>query len=358
MVGGVTFAPMFVEVRQDDLRSTRVVDSVPTAGAGHARLRIERFSLTANNVTYAAFGAAMRYWDFFPAAAEGWGRVPVWGFANVDVSDVAGLDEGRRVYGYFPMGSHLVVRPERLTASGFVDAAPHRATLPPVYNQYQLVEPGDRENETAILRPLFTTSFLIDDWLADEQFFGATQAVLSSASSKTALGLAYLLSQRNDVSVIGLTSPRNAPFVEEVGYYDETVTYDAIATLASTPTVFVDMAGGGNTMAAVHNHFAADLRSSSIVGATHWEESAPTAGLPGPAPTFFFAPDRVVKRRADWGGDAFDARVDAAWSSFLESVDGWLQVVERRGPDELVRTWLEVVGGAVAPAVGYVVMPA
>ena len=219
------------------------------------------------------------------------------------------------------------------------------------------VEPGDRENESAILRPLFTTSFLLDDWLVDEGFFGATQVVLSSASSKTALGLAFLLSQRDDVKVIGLTSPANAPFVEKVGYYDETVTYDAITSLAKDRTVFVDMAGGGNTMAAVHNHFADSLRSSSIVGATHWEESAPTAELPGVAPTFFFAPDRVVKRRADWGEDGFSARVGAASASFLESVAGWLQIVERRGTEDLIRTWQEILDGTVAPDVGYVVLP-
>lgn len=350
---------MFIEVRRDRLRATRVVESVPAPDDGGALLRVDRFALTANNVTYAAFGAAMRYWDFFPASEDGWGRVPVWGFADVEQSDVAGVAEGQRVYGYFPMGSHLVVTPNRVTANGFVDASPHRAELPPVYNQYQLVEPNDRENESAILRPLFTTSFLIDDWLADDGFFGASQVVLASASSKTALGLAFLLSQRDDdIDVIGLTSATNAPFVEKVGYYDRAVTYDDITSLANVPTAFVDMAGGGTTLAAVHNHLADELRTSCLVGATHWEESAPTANLPGPAPTFFFAPDRIVKRRADWGGDGFGARVDTAWSSFLASVDGWLRIVERRGADELVRTWHDVLDGAVAPEIGYVVSPA
>ncbi len=349
---------MFIEVRRDDLRTTRVVESIPTPDHDGVLLRIDRFALTANNVTYAAFGAAMRYWNFFPATEDGWGRVPVWGFAEVEQSDVGGLAEGQRVYGYLPMGSHLVVTPERVTANGFVDASPHRAELPPVYNQYQLVEPNDRENEWAILRPLFTTSFLIDDWLADDEFFGASQVVLASASSKTALGLAFLLSERDDdIDVIGLTSATNVPFVEKVGYYDRTVTYDDITSLANVPTAFVDMAGGGTTLAAVHNHLADQLRTSCLVGATHWEEAASTANLPGPAPTFFFAPDRVAKRRADWGGDGFGARIDVAWSSFLASVDGWLQIVERRGADELVRTWHAVLDGTVAPDVGYVVSP-
>jgi hypothetical protein len=346
---------MFIEVRRDDLRSTRVIDADPTPDEGSALLRVDRFALTANNVTYAAYGAAMRYWDFFPASEDGWGRVPVWGYADVEQSDVTGLAVGQRLYGYFPMGSHLVVTPSRVSASGFADASPHRAQLPPVYNQYELVAPSDRENESAVLRPLFTTSFLIDDWLADDGFFGASQVVLASASSKTALGLAFLLSQRDDdIDVVALTSAAHAPFVEKVGYYDRTVTYDDIPSLATVPTAFVDMAGGGTTLAAVHNHLAGELRTSCLVGATHWEESAPTANLPGPTPTFFFAPDRVVKRRADWGGDGFRARVDTAWSSFLSSVDSWLHIVERRGAAELVRTWRELLDGAVQPDVGYI----
>lgn len=351
---------MNFEVKRDDLRTTRVVDGEPTAGDGEVLLRIDRFALTANNVTYAVFGDAMRYWSFFPAADEAWGRVPVWGFADVETSNVSGIAEGERVYGYLPMASHLVVTPDRVGDGGFIDAAAHRAALPPVYNQYQRVERGgERERETAILRPLFTTSFLIDDWLADDDMFGATSVVLASASSKTALGLAFLLSKRGDIEVVGLTSPGNAEFVDRVAYYDRTVTYDDIASLpADVPSAFVDMAGGGVTLAKVHNHFAFSLKASCLVGATHWEESAPPTELPGPQPTFFFAPDRVVKRRADWGPAGMDQRVDEAWQSFLASVDGWLTIAERRGPDAVAEVWVDVVEGRTPPDVGYVVSPA
>ncbi len=349
---------MNLEVKRDDLRTTRVVEESATCGGGEVLLRVDRFALTSNNVTYAAFGDAMRYWDFFPAA-DGWGRVPVWGFADVEASNVDGIAEGDRIYGYLPMGSHLVVRPDRVTDGGFVDAIAHRAALPPVYNQYQRVAPdGDRERETAILRPLFTTSWLLDDWLADDGFFGARSVVVASASSKTALGLAFLLAQRGDIEVVGLTSPGNAAFVDGVGYYDRTVAYDDIGSLpADVPTAYVDMAGSAKTLAAVHTHFAFSLKTSCLVGATHWEEGGAPAELPGPPPTFFFAPDRIVKRRADWGAGVMEARVEEAWQSFLASVDGWLTIAERRGADAVAETWLDVLEGRTPPDVGYVVSP-
>ena len=43
---------------------------------GEVRVRVDCLALTANNVTYGAFGDAMRYWDFFPVAEEGWGIGP------------------------------------------------------------------------------------------------------------------------------------------------------------------------------------------------------------------------------------------------------------------------------------------
>jgi hypothetical protein len=351
---------VILEVKRDDLRSVRWNDDPsPDVGEGQARLRIDQFALTANNVTYAAFGDAMSYWQFFPAG-DGWGRVPVWGFADVEASRADGLPEGERIYGYFPMASHLVVTPSRLDDGGFVDSTPHRAALPAVYNQYQRVKAGhdpEREREYAILRPLFTTSFLIDDWLADNGMFDASAVVIASASSKTALGLAHLLAARDEIDVIGLTSPGNAEFVRSVGYYDQTVPYDDLSSLSpDTPTAFVDMAGGGGVLGNVHRHFGVALRTSCLVGATHWEESSPpdTSALPGPAPTFFFAPDRVVKRMADWGADGFAGRVSVAWTGFLESVDRWLTIEERNGRDALEATWLEVLDGRASPAVGYV----
>jgi hypothetical protein len=212
-----------------------------------------------------------------------------------------------------------------------------------------------REREHAVLYPLFATSFLIDDWLDEGEMFGARSVVLASASSKTALGLAFLLSSRA-IEVVGLTSTGNADFVRSVGYYDRTVEYDDIKALPpEIPTVFVDMAGGGHVLAEMHRHFADSLQRSCLVGATHWEESAPPEDLAGPTPTFFFAPDRLVKRRRDWGADGMESRIDAAWQAFLASVDGWLTIEERRGPDAMTDTWLEVVDGRTAPNLGYVV---
>jgi hypothetical protein len=178
-------------IARDDLHLCRFDDAPPHQLAdGQALLRVERFGLTSNNITYATFGEGMSYWDFFPAP-EGWGRMPVSGFAEVLDSRVEALMTGTRVYGYLPPSSELVVAPARIGAQGFVDASPHRAKLPAAYNAYARVDAdpiydADSEPEQMLLRPLFFTSYLIDDFLDEASLFGARTAILSSASSKTA----------------------------------------------------------------------------------------------------------------------------------------------------------------------------
>ena len=54
-----------------DLTRSRVVDvPLPPLGDGALRLRMESFSVTANNVTYAVVGDAFGYWNFFPGEGE------------------------------------------------------------------------------------------------------------------------------------------------------------------------------------------------------------------------------------------------------------------------------------------------
>jgi len=246
-------SPVDFVVRRDDLHRTAVLPaSLPALADGQVLLKIDAFSFTANNITYAVIGEMLRYWEFFPAA-DGWGRVPVWGFADVVESRQPGVGVGERFYGYFPMSTHLIVQADRVDEGGFMDASPHRRDLPPVYNRYlrTSADPAyDLKHEDAymLLRPLFGTSFLIDDFLEEQQFHGARAIALSSASSKTAIGLAALLSRRagRGYEVIGLTSPSNRAFVVGLGYYDRVVTYDALHELpADQPLVFVDMAGNG-----------------------------------------------------------------------------------------------------------------
>ena len=352
-----------LRVRRDDFAATDLVDvDVPELGPGEALLRVDRVGVTANNVTYAVVGDSMNYWSFFPTA-EGWGRVPLWGFADVIASNAEGVEAGTRVYGYLPTSSHLIVRPDRVDAAGFRDASEHRADLPRPYNVYATTtgDPAyeaDREDLQILYRPLFITSFMLDDFLADHEFFKAETTVMSSASSKTAYGTAFCMRLRGfGPRLVGLTSERNLEFTQSLGCYEDVFSYDQIDALSSDrPVLYVDFSGDAPLREKLHALFGDSLVYDAVVGVTHLdaqERSGET--LPGPAPTFFFAPDQIRKRRADWGPGEIEKRHAESWREFAPVVEEWVDVEVSEGPEGLKAAWLEVLSGRSDPRTGNVV---
>jgi hypothetical protein len=350
-----------LEVARDDLSATRLVESpLRDPDEDEALLEIERFGLSSNNITYALTGSTLRYWDFFPAE-PGWGRVPVWGFARVVAGATDGLEEGTRVFGFLPMATHLVVRPARIDGAGFVDAADHRRALAPAYNLYRAAatDPGyraDREDEQILLRPLFFLAFVLDDFIAEHAAFGADTIVISSASSKAALGTAFLLARR-ELTVIGLTSPRRAETLERLGVYDRVAAYDALDGLEPADVVFLDLAGDEQVRGAVHHRYGDRLRHSAAVGATHGDRRPGSDGgarLPGASPASFFAPDRIRLRARQWGRDGLDARLAESWNAFVAWCSTWLEIERGDGPDAVESAYRAVLDGRTRPTTGHV----
>lgn len=357
--------PKVFEVEKSDLSHARI-HTLPESNLqeGEVRLLIDDFALTANNITYAAFGEAMKYWSFFPSDEAGWGRIPVWGFATVNESLNEDIVPGERYYGYFPMATELIVRPDDVRDSGFVDGSAHRQGLPPFYNLYTRIgsDPAykaDYESQQMLFRPLFMTSFLIDDQLAEFDFHGAEQVLLSSASSKTALALAWLLKKRG-MKVVALTSQRSRAFVKNSGTYDQIVLYDDIEeSVADCPSVFVDFAGDPKTIAAVHTKLGDKLKASIRVGATNWQAgmnagTAEAAPLPGPEPVFFFAPDQGKKRMEEWGAKAFSERTTGEMVAFYEPASRWIKTVRGLGDEAIHECYDRVLQGEALPSEGFI----
>ncbi len=353
---------MDLEVDRHDLHHLRAIEhGPPPLGSGEARVRIDAFGLTSNNITYAVFGDAMGYWQFFPAAEEDgvpWGHIPVWGFGEVVESSTGDLPEATRIYGYFPMADQLVLRPGRMDETGFTDMTGHRQALPTVYNRYSFTEGDpvyrpDREDQQMLLWPLFVTSFVVDDFLADNDLLGHGQVVLSSASAKTSIAAAFLLAERTGSEVVGLTSAANLGFVSGLGCYHRTVTYDDIGSLPVGDACYVDVAGRPDITAAVHDHFGESLRYSMVVGQTHWDSQVDRPSrLGGPKPVFLFAPDQIAKRRREWGRDRFTDAVADAWGRFVPWTDGWLTVHHTRGALGVEEVYRQLLAGRIDPRVG------
>jgi len=330
------------------------------AGPGEIVVKLERLSLTTNNITYAAFGDSMNYWDFFPTGDAGLGHVPVWGFADVVASDVEGVAVGERFYGYFPIASYLRMKPERVTDRGFYDGAEHRRNLTSAYNQYTrcswdpYYSPAT-ENLQILLKPLFLTSAMLADFLQDNDFFGAARLVFSSASSKTAFATAVCLDGAG-VERVALTSRSNTAFVAGLGCYEQSLAYDDLNQLSTDqPTLYVDFSSDLALRDRVHQHFGSQLVYSCCAGSAQNTDPAQLTAITGPQPQLFFAPIQLRKRNADWGPVKVSEHIGQGLVRFYDQVTPLLEVKVSQGFAAAQGLISQLYHGQVSPKEGHIV---
>lgn len=351
-----------LEVNRANLAESRLVEKgLPVLADGQILLKVDRFALTANNVTYGVVGEKIGYWNFFPAP-EGWGVIPVWGFADVVESRLDAVKKGERLYGYFPMGSHLVMTPGKIAPERLADGSAHRAMLPPVYNSYARVGAEPRydpklDELRALLFPLYATSFCLYDFLLDNNWFGASQAVIVSASSKTAIGLAAAL--KGDAAAppaVGLTSARNEEMVRGLGLYSAVATYDDLGAIDSMkPTVIIDMSGNGKVLSDLHARLGDNMRYCSNVGVTHYEENEMGPGFIRARSAMFFAPGHMQKRAKEWGPGVFERKAFAFWRDAALDSRRWLKIERAKGPAAMEAAFHRVRKGEARPEAGVIV---
>ena len=344
-----------LHISKANIRDTQfaLVKQAPV-GEGQARLKLDLFALTSNNVTYAAMGTGMLgYWDFFPAP-EGFGKVPVWGFGTVTESNAPDIAVGSRFYGYYPLAETLDVTPKK-TATGFIDTVAHRAPKAALYNIYTdtTLDPGydaNYEPEQTLFRPLYGTGWWAADFIKQA---AAKTVVLSSASSKTALATAHQLRKLGGAEIIGLTSPGNEAYVRESGLYDRVVLYNDAASLkVEAPATYVDYLGRAELNATIHTKLGDALTRSIIIGVTDWSGERATAPLPGPKPEFFFVPTYAAERlKAD---PQLGPAMMRDLRAFYPASHAFVTPMRVNGADAIVAAWSQLVAGNVPPRDGLV----
>jgi hypothetical protein len=364
MKNGIHKAPMLdFMVYRDNLHARKFVNGEVPAGVAlkpdQLLLKIDKFGLSANNITYAVLGDSYDYWKFYPAAG-GWAHIPVWGYADVISSACADIAAGERFWGLYPMASHVVLHAGRKTPDGFAEGSPHRQSLRPFYNGYtragRAVADERADNLQILLRPLVMTALMLADFLGDSGYFGAEAVLVSSASSKMSLALADLLARAEPRPgrLIGLTSAEHVEFVSRVGAYDAVVSYDDIATLPGDLTVaYVDIAGSRSARQAVYARFGANVRHSAMVGFSHWDEVGEDRAAPVPH-TPFFVLDRVAKRAPVWGPEGIRRRFMEAWALTGERIAAWMEVVHGHGSEDLLNRYDELLAGRLDARRGHV----
>lgn len=347
-------------VNKKNIRNAQILSKECSASdllEGEILLEVESFAYTSNNTTYAVFGDRIGYWHFYPTSSEDFGMIPCWGFAKVTASRADEIAVGSRYYGFYPMGTQLIAQPGKISPFGWTDIKLHRGPLPAIYNQYYdcATDPIYRpevEGLLSVFRPLFTTSYLIHDMYAGKAYMGAEQIILTSASSKTALALAFCLKD-DPVKVIGLTSPHRVDQVKASGYYDTVVAYNDVASIDHKPSSIVDFSGSSSVKNALADHLEDKLTYLCLVGFVDWE--APGEANKGPKGEMFFAPAFAQQKVKEVGIEAFTASLGKQLGAFISDSVAWISLENTSGPEALLSLHRLITDGKADASKGYIV---
>ena len=335
-----------LEVSQADFANFRIHRQPRHAvDPGALLVEVENVAMTANTMTYAALGNELGYWSLFPGSTEGYGRIPAWGHGRVIGSAVEDIGVGERLFGLWPMASHVLLTGRR-SRLGLRETTPCRSRVSAVYNQYALEALADeRAREMrAVFQPLFATSFVLARHLLDAEDSVPARIVIVSASSKTALGTAFGL--KGARRLIGLTSRRQAAWVRETGIYDLVLTYDEMEALAeAAPAIVVDFSGDDALLERVELRIGRGRTQLLRVGWTHGRSLSDGNAVSPTASSVFFGPAHIERRVGEWGAAEFDRRLQAALEAFSAAVHEHFTVDRRDGQEGMVSAYAAVQQG-------------
>jgi hypothetical protein len=238
------------------------------------------------------------------------------------------------------------------------------------------------EDLTMLYRPLFWTSYWCEDWLFSSQYRGAKKLLISSASSKTAFCLAYLIGKRigrgelSSIQIIGLTSKKNKAFTKGLSLYNEVLDYDLFSSASSYSLtketekwLYIDVAGNDNLNKRVFSHFGSRLVASIALGLTNLSPSSPDASstkwstntftqnptAPSPATLEqFFMPEWLAVRRHQLSIARITSLQNQAWQDLMKDCGSWVKMAHVFGGEGVMAAYEDIVKGGLGPERGLV----
>lgn len=336
-------------------KTTLIDMPTPELLEGGVLFRVDHLAVTANTVTYAAVAKALPYLELFPHRPDPdarTGLLPAWGHATAIESRHEAVPVGSTFYGVWPATSTCALVPHAATPTGIVVARPQVPRWMGFYGLYHRtdIDPfhlPDRIHVAAALRPLLLTGLLLADYLIERDQFGARNVVLTSASSKTAFGLATALRGEGVIDVVGLTAASRRETVRTWGLHDRVVSYDTLEELATLESVVVvDFAGDLTLADRLHGVLGDRLRHTIVVGTTHFD-GAGYAGARAGSSEVFFAPGWAHTRQSALG-NVFAARLLSGWRFQMAGAPRVFPAELRRGMPALRDTYFEILEGRAA----------
>mmetsp|Transcript_22755 Transcript_22755/g.48337 ORF Transcript_22755/g.48337 Transcript_22755/m.48337 type:complete len:468 (+) Transcript_22755:59-1462(+) len=260
---------------------------VPELDDHQVLLRVDKFAFSHMSLGYLVKGFTRTfsaYHNFYQFGEDGFYRSACWGYATVVESRHPKVAVGTRLYGLMPPSKYQVMPVGGTVPRGRNGEPPLvELTMTDVpfnlrrFQEMEVVEtPTDEtqidgeaallEDWRLVLKEIYTMAFYMDEnLLVDTGMINSV--IISCASAKTALALAYCLRMREMRYVVGLTSAEHLEFVKSTNLYHEVYTYDDVDALPNNRTVvYMDFKCEGDLRHRLTLRMGTNLMYNMVVG--------------------------------------------------------------------------------------------
>mmetsp|Transcript_92017 Transcript_92017/g.213858 ORF Transcript_92017/g.213858 Transcript_92017/m.213858 type:complete len:481 (+) Transcript_92017:80-1522(+) len=261
---------------------TSKTSQVPELEQGKILLRIDKFAFSQMALGYLMKGFTRTfsaYHSFYKYPEEGLYRSACWGYATVVESAHPKVPVGTRLFGVVPPSKYsleLVGGTIPKSKNGLDPAVVEIAMEGMPFNlrrfqEMEIVEENANQDSAwedwrCVTKELYTMAFYMDEnLLVDTGMINSV--IISCASAKTAMALAFCLRMREMRYVVGLTSKEHLDFVRSTELYHEVFTYEDVAQLPNNHTiVYMDFKCDGELRQNITLRMGTNLMYNMVLG--------------------------------------------------------------------------------------------
>ncbi|CAK9025715.1 unnamed protein product [Durusdinium trenchii] len=340
-------------------------EKVPDLDQGEVLLKVEKFAFSHMALGYLMKGFTRTfsaYHNFYKASEENLYRSACWGFATVMESTHDKVAVGTRLYGLLPAARYQVQTvgdtiPGKKDEPSCVELA--MEGVPFNLRRFQEMEvvsdcmEPHLEDWIICTKEIYTMAYYMDEQLlVDTGMINCV--IISCASAKTALALAFCLRMRDMRYVFGLTSKDHLDFARSTDLFHEVFSYDNVASLPNNHTVvYMDFKCDGELRQQITLRMGTNLMYNMVVGPAVFQKKMKDQLFEKRAREVLFDESSWRERRrlvAEVTKTGRNEKLKYSYQAFIERMKKIITVKHINGVDGFVEMYDALYSNASSPA--------
>jgi len=298
-------------------------------------------------------------------------RSGCWGYARVMESECPKVPVGTRLYGLFPPSKYLIQKIQRTVPANrngdcaLVEFLNDQCPFDLIrFKEYEVVESDPTpealltEDWRCATKELYTMAFYMDEQLLVETGM-INSVIISCASSKTAVALAYVLRMRDMRNVWGLTSKEHLEFVKSTDLYHKVFTYDEVESLPNDSTVvYMDFRCDGDLRHAILTRMSTNLMHSMVIGPAMFQKRMKDQLFEVKKRETLFNEATWRERRrmvAEVTKTGRNEKLKYSYKAFVERVKTWTKLRHLGGAEAMKQVYADIYENKAPPHESYVI---